>query len=156
MKKCFLILFLFISFQHPTLTGKVVGVKDGDTVEILSNGKHIVIRLMGIDCPEKRQAFGQKAKQFTSDLCFNKEVRVISHGKDRYGRILGDIYLLDGVFVNKEIIQEGFAWHYKKYSSDTIFSNLEKSAREKRIGIWSGNPIPPWDFRKIKKNDAKK
>ncbi len=46
-------------------TSRVVGVSDGDTITVLSKGKPVRIRLHGIDCPEKRQAFGKRAKQFT-------------------------------------------------------------------------------------------
>ena len=47
-------------------SGHVVGVIDGDTIDVLHNGQAERIRPNGIDCPEKRQAFGKKAKQFTS------------------------------------------------------------------------------------------
>src|SRR5438094_928760 len=77
-------------------TGKVVGVTDGDTISVLHNGRGEKIRLHGIDCPEKWQAFGKKAKQFTSDLAFGKEVTVKVFGRDRYGRTIGDVVLPDG------------------------------------------------------------
>ena len=55
----------------------MVGISDGDTITVLHNGKGERIRLHGIDCPEKRQAFGNRAKQFTSTLVFGKAVTVI-------------------------------------------------------------------------------
>ena len=57
-------------------SGKVVGVSDGDTVTVLRNGKGVKIRVAEVDTPEKRQPLGQKAKKFTSDLCFGKLVTV--------------------------------------------------------------------------------
>ena len=66
-------------------TGRVVGVSDGDTITVLHNGKGERIRLHGIDCPEKRQAFGNGAKQFTSNLVFGKTVTMRDHGRDRSG-----------------------------------------------------------------------
>ena len=70
-------------------TGRVVGVSDGDTITVLSKGKPVQIRLHGIDCPEKRQAFGNRAKQFTSRLVYGKTVTVRDLGQDRYGRTVG-------------------------------------------------------------------
>jgi endonuclease YncB( thermonuclease family) len=74
------------------------------------------VRLNGVDCPEKNQAFGQNAKQFTSDMIFGKTVTVISSCKDRYGRVLGDVILEDGSSLNKKLIINGFAWWYKQYA----------------------------------------
>src|SRR5256886_10073124 len=74
-------------------TGKVVGVSDGDTISVMHNGKAERIRLSGIDCPEKGQAFGQRAKQFTSALVFGKDVTVQVLGHDKYGRTIGEVTL---------------------------------------------------------------
>jgi micrococcal nuclease len=83
MKRLRFILLLLLSasilsFQAiTTINGKIVGVTDGDTVKLLTaDFTEIKVRLEGIDCPEKNQAFGQKAKQFTSDLCFGKQVEL--------------------------------------------------------------------------------
>ncbi|MHC2990731.1 SNase-like nuclease [Pontibacter sp. HJ8] len=130
---------------------KVVGVKDGDTFEVLRNGQPVTVRLYGIDTPEKNQAFGQKAKQFASDLAFGKNVRLIEHNKDRYGRTVGTIVLPDGRSLNEEMVREGFAWHYKAYSKDKNLENLEADARRFKRGLWQDpNPVAPWDFRKQK------
>ncbi len=59
--------------------GKVVSVSDGDTITVLHDRTQIKVRLYGIDTPEKRQAFGNKAKQFTSDQVFGKTVEVINN-----------------------------------------------------------------------------
>jgi endonuclease YncB( thermonuclease family) len=69
-------------------TGQVVSILDGDTIEILHNQHLERIRLSGIDCPEKGQAFGKRAKQAASELVFGKEVTLQTHGKDKYGRTL--------------------------------------------------------------------
>ncbi len=71
-------------------TGRVVGVSDGDTITVLHNGVGERIRLHGIDCPEKRQAFGNRAKQLTSALVFGKTVTVQAVDRDRYGRTVGE------------------------------------------------------------------
>ena len=72
--------------------GEVIRVLDGDTIEVLHEKKPERIRLYGIDCPEKGQAFGQKAKQATSSLLFGKEVRIESHGRDKHRRTLGTVF----------------------------------------------------------------
>src|SRR5689334_11736838 len=79
-----------------TFTGHVVSVLDGDTIEVMHNGRAERIRLSGIDCPEKGQAYGNNAKHAASKLVFGKEVTLQTHGKDKYGRTLGDVFLLDG------------------------------------------------------------
>src|SRR5688572_27079676 len=82
-------------------TGEVIRVLDGDTIEVLHEKKPERIRLYGIDCPEKGQAFGQKAKQVTSSLLFGKQVRIESHGRDKHRRTLGTVF--DGdLNVNQE------------------------------------------------------
>jgi endonuclease YncB( thermonuclease family) len=85
----------------------VVGVLDGDTIEILHNNHAERIRLSGIDCPEKGQAYGQRAKQAASALAFGKDVTIQTHGKDKYGRTLGEVILPDGTNVNHTLVKEG-------------------------------------------------
>ncbi len=99
-----------------SFTGKVVGVIAGDTIDVLHNGQSERIRLNGIDCPEKGQAFGKKAKQFTSEMVFEKDVMVQSYRLDRYGRTIADIVLTDGTNLNRELVKAGLAWRYVKYS----------------------------------------
>lgn len=132
--------------------GKVTAIKDGDTYKVLYNGKEQTIRLAHIDCPEKKQPFGMRAKQFASDLCFGKIVTVKTEGKtDRYKRIIGEIILLDGTNVNKELVRNGLAWHYKKYSNSTEYAELEILARHQQIGLWSEtDPVSPWLWRRHK------
>ena len=133
---------------------KVVGVLDGDTVEVLHDNKPERIRLNGIDCPEKSQAFGRQAKEFTSDLCFGKIVEVQSHGHDRYGRTIGEIILSNGKDLNHELVAAGLAWWYKKYASDNkVLEQLEEKARREKRGLWfDENPTAPWDYRHRKKH----
>ncbi|MDA2912172.1 thermonuclease family protein, partial [Nitrospiraceae bacterium AH_259_D15_M11_P09] len=99
-------------------TGRVVGVSDGDTITVLHNGKGERIRLHGIDCPEKRQAFGNRAKQFTSTLVFGETVTVQVMDRDRYGRTVGEVLLPDGRSLNRELVRAGFAWWYWRYAPD--------------------------------------
>jgi endonuclease YncB( thermonuclease family) len=67
---------------------------------------------------------------------------------DRYGRIVGRVYV-DEIDVNRELVAEGFAWVYRKYSNDAELLELETQAREKRLELWADpNPIPPWEWRR--------
>lgn len=151
-----LIATLLVAFSAPaeTLSGRVVGVSDGDTVSVLdATNSQWKIRLMGIDAPEKNQAFGQRSKQHLSDLVFDKQVRIEYSKKDRYGRTIGKI-LVDGIDANLEQIKAGMAWHYKQYqkeqtSSDrSLYSEAEDRARVGHVGLWAdSDPTPPWEFR---------
>jgi micrococcal nuclease len=144
---CLLILAVFVT-SSSAFYGKVVGVMDGDTVEVMRGGVAVRVRLDGIDCPEKRQAFGTRAKQFTSRAAFGKRVEVLDKGQDRYGRTLGEIILPDGSSLNQQLIAEGYAWWYWKYSDDQELKRLQAEAREAMKGLWSDpNVIPPWMFR---------
>lgn len=132
-----------------TFAGKVVGVTDGDTIEVMREGKAEKVRLNGVDCPESNQDFGSRAKQFTSSLVFGKEARVIVRDTDRYGRLVGDV-VVDGKILNHELVKEGLAWWYRQYApNDAMLELLENEARVAKKGLWSQpKPIAPWDFRR--------
>jgi len=131
------------------LQGKVTSVKDGDTIEILQHRKAYRIRLNGIDCPEKRQAYGMQAKQFTAKLCFGKTVSAKVYNQDRYKRYVADIILPNGSVLNKELLRAGLAWHYKHYSKDKVLAALEEEAKAKKAGLWADKaPVPPWKYRR--------
>ncbi len=134
-------------------TGKVIGIKDGDTFEILYDGQPERVRLADIDCPEKSQPFGNNAKQFASNLCFNKTVTVTCAAKrDRYGRLIGTVVTEDGTNVNEALVKQGFAWHYLDYSDNEEYTGMETAAREKQLGLWADkDPTPPWDWRRTKR-----
>lgn len=133
----------------------MVGVSDGDTITVIHYGKGERIRLYGIDCPEKKQAFGKRAKQFTSNMVFGKNVKVRPVTTDRYGRTIAWVYV-DGTCLNEELLKAGLAWHYKRYSSERHLANLETEARHTRAGLWSDPySVPPWDFRHGKRTVTK-
>ncbi|PIQ20808.1 MAG: SNase-like nuclease [Cytophagales bacterium CG18_big_fil_WC_8_21_14_2_50_42_9] len=138
------------STEEATVSGyKVISIKDGDTIELLKDGQPVRVRLQGVDAPEKKQDFGTRSRQFTSDLSFGQYVNLVVDGTDRYGRTVGTIILPDGRTLNQELVRNGFAWHYKAYSKDEELARLEEEARAEKRGLWAGpNPIAPWDFRK--------
>lgn len=132
------------------LSGKVVGVSDGDTITVLVDRQPLKVRLDGIDCPEKRQAFGTKAKQFTSDTSFGRQVIIRVVGTDRYKRLIGVVVLPDGRILNQEFVAAGLAWWYRKYApKNRDLESTEQAARVVRRGLWvEPRPIPPWGWRK--------
>lgn len=136
---------------------KVIKVKDGDTIVVLIDNQELSIRLNHIDCPEKKQPFGTKAKQFVSDACFGEKVSLVHRNKyDRYGRLIAEVILPNGKNLNKELVRNGLAWHFIKYSTDMEYAQLELSAREKKINIWQEkSPIAPWNWRKSQNNPIK-
>ena len=143
-------LFASSAVNAADFSGPVVSILDGDTIEVL-NGHHTErIRLSGIDCPEKSQGYGKRAKQAASALAFGKDITVQMHGHDKYKRILGDVILPDGMNLNQELVKQGWCWWYRKYApGDTVLERLETEARESRKGLWADlQPVPPWEWRK--------
>lgn len=158
MKKSFLLLSFILYFIASAQSYKVIGIKDGDTVSLLIDGKEQTVRLAHIDCPEKKQPYGTRAKQMVSDLCFGKYVKVIGDGKlDRNKRLIAEIVLPNGININKTLVKNGLAWHFKKYSKDAKYAHLEIEARTKKAGLWKEkDPVAPWDWRKMRKSASKK
>ena len=150
-----LVSFLFL-FSFPvssqTYHAKVIKIVDGDTYDVIDSVNKVSrIRMNGIDAPEKGQAFGQKAKEELGRWCFSKNIFVKVYGKDRNGRLIADGYI-DGRSLSLVMIQQGFAWHFLKYSSDTTLADAEKKARAARIGLWADvKPIAPWEYRALKR-----
>jgi endonuclease YncB( thermonuclease family) len=122
---------------------------------ILHNGRGEQIRLWGIDCPERGQDFGTRAKQFTSNLVFSRVVDVSPVTTDRYGRTVALVRVKD-TLVNEELIRAGLAWVYTRYCDRPIcdeWKRLEAGARDAKRGLWSmPNPVPPWEFRRQARN----
>ena len=147
---CFLLLAVCLlvpaSLSAQTFSGKCVGISDGDTIKVLS-GKETKIRLEDIDCPESGEPFSAKAKKFASSLVYGKNVTLRVKETDRYGRLVARVFA-DGQDVSVALVQAGLAWHYTKYSSDSVLAQAEKTARAAEINIWSlPNPAPPWELR---------
>jgi endonuclease YncB( thermonuclease family)/methylphosphotriester-DNA--protein-cysteine methyltransferase len=148
-------LALTVLATAPDFSGKVVAITDGDTLTVLHNNTQVKIRLHGIDCPEKGQPFGTKAKQFTSELAFGKVVNFLNFGTDQYGRAVGVVILPDGKNLNQELVRAGFAWWYRKYAPDVKeLEKLETEAREAKRGLWvDPDPVPPWEWRQGKRSN---
>lgn len=134
-----------------TLEGKVIGVTDGDTLTLLVDSEEVKVRLEGIDAPESTQAFGNKAKEHLKSLVISKDAKLKRTGKDKYGRMLGYLYI-GGKEINLQMVEDGFAWHFKEYNDQQRFADAEQQARDDKKGLWADSkPMPPWEFRDRKK-----
>jgi endonuclease YncB( thermonuclease family) len=132
---------------------KVVRITDGDTITVIRNNKQQVkIRLAGIDCPERRQPWGTRAKQAATELVANKIVTIKVLDVDRYGRTVGQVFV-DSVNVNRELVLAGHCWAYTKYVRDSVLFSHQNAAQKAKRGLWGlpkSERIPPWEWRRKK------
>jgi micrococcal nuclease len=145
-----LVILTVTALRAQSFSGRVVSIADGDTISVMRSGRAERVRLWGIDCPEKRQPFGTRARQFTGELAFGKDVKVIVRDVDRYGRTVGDVILPDGRSLSRELVRAGLAWWYRHYArGDRELEKLETYARRARRGLWADrNAVPPWEWRR--------
>jgi len=142
MKKLYFILLFF--YLQRISTGRVVRIVDGDTLVILYHSKNEKVRLIGIDTPEtvhtKKpvQCYGPEASNFMKKMVSGKKVKIEDSHRDRYGRLLAFVYLMDGRFINKKMIETGHAFAYTKYpfKFSKKFKEAEKKAKQHKIGLW--------------------
>jgi micrococcal nuclease len=142
-------------------------VIDGDTIEILKDDEFVKVRLHGIDAPERTQKYGKEATDKVIELL--RPVNMITVNiidKDRYGRYIATVHTNDKDMVPLNsydddglvrgdvgliLVDQGLAWHYKKYSDSKELEAAENYARTNKLGLWSEeDPIPPWEYRKLK------
>lgn len=143
-----IVVFSAAANASPSFTGKVVGIADGDTLTVLADATQYKIRLAEIDAPEKKQAFGERAKQSLSDLCFNAQATVSAGKTDRYGRTVARVSC-NGVDASLYQVSNGLAWAYTAYLTDPAIAIAERVAHESATGLWGdAAPTPPWLYRK--------
>ena len=142
--------FIVISQVQADFNGKVVKVIDGDTVDILTPKKQKVrVRLLDIDAPDSRQAYGNASKKYLASLIAGKSVFIKENKKDIYQRTLGTIYL-EQININAKMVENGFAWayRYKGVVNNNNMLKLESKAKQNKKGLWKDkHPIAPWEFR---------
>jgi endonuclease YncB( thermonuclease family) len=111
------------------------------------------VRLYGIDCPEKAQPWGTRARQFTGDLAFGQTVTVRVRDIDRYGRVVGEVMLPDGRSLNRELVRAGLAWWYRQFAKhDGELERVESEAQRARRGLWSDpRAMAPWEWRRARR-----
>ena len=146
----FILIIPNISFAEQ-FDGKVSKVIDGDTIWVENDNSNIKIRLSYIDAPELRQDYGIESRDFLSNLVLGKNVEIHSYRRDRYKRVIGEVYIHDkneSVFVNAKLLKTGHAWVYKRYRKNPYLINLEEYAKINKNGLWErDNPVKPWEFR---------
>jgi len=133
-------------------TARVTHVIDGDTIVIQDEHSTNKVRLAYIDAPKIKQIYGNKSKEYLTQLIYGKTVTIKPITNDKYNRIIAEIYL-NGRNINLIMIREGHAWLYRKYTDDKNFydigDNAENDAKAGKFGLWgSENFIPPCEFRK--------
>ena len=137
-----------------TLQGKAIHISDGDTLIVMNEQHHKYrVRLANIDCPEKRQPWGNKAKRALADLVGNRPVRVEWEKTDRYGRLIGTVYR-DNQNINRRLVADGHCWVYTRYNRDEHLPDLQRQAQAARKGLWrlsEYDRIPPWEWRRNNK-----
>lgn len=138
-------------------SGRCVGVHDGDSITVLletpDGMRQSKIRLDAIDAPELGQAFSSRSRKTLVELVFQKECQVESLGQDKYGRTIGRVSV-DGLDVNAAMLEEGMAWHYAKYDDREVMAARQEAAKQEGFGLWADpNPIPPWEWRKMSKEE---
>lgn len=141
-----------------TLSGKVVQVSDGDTINIRTDSETIRIRLASIDAPETShgsdqpgQPFGEASRKFLAGLVAGKTIQAQCFEKDRFGRHICDI-LVDDTTANRLSVKNGMSWANQqgkgKYLRDPSLPELEKQARAAKLGLWSeAGAVAPWVWR---------
>ena len=155
------LLVLLVALALPAaaeiLEGHVIHVSDGDTITVL-NSKHqqLRVRIAAIDAPERQQPFAKRSQEHLSEFVRRQLVVVEWYKKDRYGRLVGTVYV-KGVDVGLEQLRAGLAWHFKRYENEQTpedlarYSAAENDARARRIGLWQDKePVPPWEWRRLR------
>lgn len=140
--------FLSGSLVAAEIQGKVIRVLDGDTIDVLQDKKPVRVRLLNIDAPEKKQAYGSWSTNQLKDLVAGQPVTVTYTQKDRYGRVLGRVVTTNGTEANRYKVQSGAAWVYERYNTDNALPALQREAQEQKRGLWAeSHPVPPWEWR---------
>lgn len=147
-------LLLLPSANADRLSGKVVHVLDGDTVEVRDANRRVHrVRLAGIDAPEIDQPHGTQARRALAKAVAGETLIVDWHKRDRYDRLVGKL-LLDNTDVNLALVRSGYAWWYRAYAGEQtardrrLYEAAEQMARRERVGLWRDpQPIAPWDWR---------
>ncbi len=140
---------LFHKKTPDTNSYTVEKVIDGDTIDVLMNGKKERVRLIGINTPEtvdpRRtvECFGKEASDRSKSILTGAQVRLKADSsqdnRDKYGRLLRYVFLEDGTNFNEAMIKDGFAYEYTynvPYKYQVEFKNAQASAKENKVGLW--------------------
>lgn len=137
-------------------SGAVERVVDGDTLRVvLDNGDRITLRLLGIDAPESGQDGGAEAREFVVARVCGAQAQISwrVHGEDRYGRTVASVEV-SGKDLGVLLVHNGLAWRIKRYLEAApaelrdAYEEAWRTARANRVGMWVGDPQPPWEWRR--------
>jgi endonuclease YncB( thermonuclease family) len=138
MKALMLLCSLVTVMPAATLKAKVVGIKSGASLEILSGGKVMGLKIQGIDCADKSHAVGKAARHFAADNAFMNDVAVEITGTESDGTLIGKVTLPDGRDLGAELTKAGLAWWDKRNNPEAAgLAKLEQEARAAYLGIWA-------------------
>lgn len=142
----YLFVFSVVGFSQ-SYSGTIIRVIDGDTYVFQTVEGSFIVRMYGIDAPEKNQPFGEESTKFLSAYLYKDAITRVN-GIDRYGRRIGTLYFADQD-LNMLSIKKGFSWHHKQYSKDKEYADAEEYARKNKLGLWKdNNHISPWEWRR--------
>jgi len=143
--------FFFLATSALAEPATVVNVVDGDTLKVATEQGVTTVRLYGVDSPEKSQAHGPSARDFTASQVFGKIVDVASVGRDRYGRTVA-IVMVGTQCLQEQLILQGYAWVYPQYCRERFcraWEKLQGISAGNRVGLWAAPaPVQPWAWRK--------
>ena len=130
------------------IVGTVTRVSDGDTIWAHTGLSRYKVRLSRIDAPESNQSYGKESAAHLKFLVFGKEVRVEYETTDKYGRILGIVFLGD-TDINLQMVRNGCAWHYSNFDKTPAYVSAEREAQTAKRGLWATtNLINPYYWRR--------
>jgi micrococcal nuclease len=135
--------------DRPLREARIERAIDGDSLVARFGAKRVQIRIADVDAPEWRQAYGIASRELAERLVVGRQARIRSRARDGYGRLVADVYLIDGRSLAAVLVASGLAWHDARFRSNATLAKLQETAQRQRRGLWSSpRPEPPWDFRR--------
>jgi endonuclease YncB( thermonuclease family) len=157
------ILITILLVRSPSIAGeiRVVRVTDGDTIKVAVDHMEVIVRLVGIDAPERSrkknepgQPYSRKPAKHLASLVLKKTITIKEYGTDRYKRILGVVFV-NGKNANLEMVKAGLAEVYRgkqpRYFNVKIYQDAESEAKKAKRGMWikGDKYISPKEWRKM-------
>jgi micrococcal nuclease len=143
--------------KEEEMKGVVEKVIDGDSIKVREEGGSEVheIQIEGTDAPEAKQDYGAQSTEALRKMVLDRKVRITWTKKDNFGRRLAQVYVGDEQ-INRNMIRDGHAWHFKRYNQSKELAQLEEEAKKSKRGLWGReNPQAPWDYRKENRSPDK-
>ena len=154
MRLALLVIAALQATAAQAMTGVVIRVSDGDTAWVRPDDaprrKPVKLRLVGIDAPERCQAWGPEATAALSSQVLQRRVEVPTRGVDAHGRLLGGLLLPDGRDVSAWMVSQGHAWSPRFRRHPGPYAQQQREAQANRAGLFADPAaVEPWVFRKM-------